>query len=203
MFITLEGTEGVGKSTLIRNLQAYFEERGREVVLCREPGGTPLAEDIRGLLLDPEISEKVNENTELMLMYASRMQNININILPALNDFKIVLCDRFFDSSVCYQSFGRGINREKLDILNKHFVNIIPDITFWLDAPIEVGMERANNRGKLDRFEKEKLEFFKKVRHGYEVLHQEEPGRIKRLDATQSTDLVFQTAIAYLENLSF
>ncbi|OEY96293.1 dTMP kinase [Acinetobacter proteolyticus] len=199
MFISFEGTEGVGKTTLIRKIHQYFEQQGKEVVLTREPGGTPLAEQIRSLLLAVNHEEQMSHDTELLLIYAARAQHLQQVILPALATGKIVLSDRFTDASFAYQCSGRGLSQEKLQLLNQTFVAKMPNITFWLDAPIELGMTRARERGALDRFEQEKLSFFAKVRAGYETLWQAEPERIKRLDATQNADVVFEEALQYLK----
>ncbi|ENV50124.1 dTMP kinase [Acinetobacter junii] len=199
MFISFEGTEGVGKTTLIRKIHQYFEQQGKEVVLTREPGGTPLAEQIRTLLLAVNHDEQMSHDTELLLIYAARAQHLQQVILPALAAGKIVLSDRFTDASFAYQCSGRGLSQEKLQLLNQTFVAKMPNITFWLDAPIELGMTRARERGALDRFEQEKLSFFAKVRAGYETLWQAEPERIKRLDATQNADVVFEDALQYLK----
>ncbi|MCH7303677.1 MULTISPECIES: dTMP kinase [Acinetobacter] len=199
MFISFEGTEGVGKTTLIRKIHQYFEQQGKEVVLTREPGGTPLAEQIRSLLLAVNHEEQMSHDTELLLIYAARAQHLQQVILPALEAGKIVLSDRFTDASFAYQCSGRGLSQEKLQLLNQTFVAKMPNITFWLDAPIELGMTRARERGALDRFEQEKLSFFAKVRAGYETLWQAEPERMKRLDATQNADVVFEEALQYLK----
>ena len=198
MFISFEGTEGVGKTTLIQKLYDHFQFAGKDVVLTREPGGTPLAEQIRSLLLSVNHDEKMSHDTELLLMYAARAQHLERVILPALAEGKIVLCDRFSDSSFAYQCAGRGLSRDKLQLLNINFVAKMPDITFWLDAPIELGMTRARERGALDRFEQEKVSFFEKVRSGFEEIHQHEPERMKRLDATQAPEQVFKDALSYL-----
>ncbi|WP_340600984.1 dTMP kinase [Acinetobacter sp. HZNU-JH01] len=201
MFISFEGTEGVGKTTLIRKIHQYFEQQGKEVVLTREPGGTPLAEQIRSLLLAVNHEEQMSHDTELLLIYAARAQHLQQVILPALEAGKIVLSDRFTDASFAYQCSGRGLSQEKLQLLNQTFVAKMPNITFWLDAPIELGMTRARERGALDRFEQEKLSFFAKVRAGYEILWQAEPERMKRLDATQNADVVFGEALNYVKQL--
>lgn len=202
MFISFEGTEGVGKTTLITKMFEHFKANGREVVLSREPGGTPMAEQIRSLLLSVNHEESMSHNTELLLMYAARAQHLQQVILPALADGKIVLCDRFSDSSFAYQCAGRGLSRDKLKLLNDNFVEKMPDISFWLDAPIELGMTRARERGALDRFEQEKVSFFEKVRSGFAEIHQNEPNRMKRLDASQSPEQVFAAALLELSQLS-
>ncbi|MCU4322138.1 dTMP kinase [Acinetobacter schindleri] len=199
MFISFEGTEGVGKTTLIRRIYDDFVAQGKEVVLTREPGGTPMAEQIRSLLLAVNHEEAMCNDTELLLMYAARAQHLAQVILPALEAGKIVLCDRFTDASFAYQCAGRGLSEAKLNLLNDNFVTRMPDVTFWLDAPIELGMNRARERGALDRFEQEKVSFFEKVRSGYETLWQRHPQRMKRLDATQAPEQVFAQAMAELQ----
>lgn len=199
MFISFEGTEGVGKSTLIRKFYEYFQSLGKDVVLTREPGGTPLAEQIRSMLLSVNHEENMSHDTELLMMYAARAQHLTQVILPALAEGKVVLCDRFADSSFAYQCAGRGLSKTKLKLLNENFVEKMPDITFWLDAPIEVGMERARERGALDRFEQEKVTFFEKVRSGFAEIHLQEPERMKRLDATQTAEQVFDEAMSFFE----
>lgn len=199
MFISFEGTEGVGKTTLIRRIYDDFVAQGKEVVLTREPGGTPMAEQIRSLLLAVNHEEAMCNDTELLLMYAARTQHLAQVILPALKAGKMVLCDRFTDASFAYQCAGRGLSEAKLNLLNDNFVTRMPDVTFWLDAPIELGMNRARERGALDRFEQEKVSFFEKVRSGYETLWQRHPQRMKRLDATQAPEQVFAQAMAELQ----
>ena len=198
MFISFEGTEGVGKTTLIRKIYEHLEQQGQQVVLTREPGGTPMAEQIRSLLLSVNHEESMSNDTELLLMYAARAQHLQQVIVPALTKQKTVLCDRFTDASFAYQCAGRGLSQSKLQLLNENFVSHMPNITFWLDAPIETGMSRARERGALDRFEQEKVTFFEKVRAGYQQLWEQYPERVKRLDATQSPEQVFIQALQYL-----
>lgn len=147
MFISFEGTEGVGKTTLIRKIYEHLEQQGHQVVLTREPGGTPMAEQIRSLLLSVNHEESMSNDTELLLMYAARAQHLQQVIVPALTEYKTVLCDRFTDASFAYQCAGRGLSQSKLQLLNENFVSHMPNITFWLDAPIETGMSRARERG--------------------------------------------------------
>ena len=198
MFISFEGTEGVGKTTLIRKIYEYLQQQGQEVVLTREPGGTAMAEQIRALLLSVNHDEQMSNDTELLLMYAARAQHLQQVIIPALAEGKTVLCDRFTDASFAYQCAGRGLSRDKLNVLNQNFVSHLPNVTFWLDAPIELGMSRARERGALDRFEQEKVTFFEKVRSGYQELFEQYPERIKRLDATQMPEQVLAQALSYL-----
>lgn len=201
MFISFEGTEGVGKTTLIGKIYDYLVQQGHEVVLTREPGGTPMAEQIRSLLLSVNHEESMSNDTELLLMYAARAQHLQQVIVPALKAGKTVLCDRFTDASFAYQCAGRGLSKEKLALLNANFVSHMPDITFWLDAPTELGMSRARARGALDRFEQEKATFFEKVRSGYQELWERQGERIKRLDATQTPEQVFSQALACLQSM--
>ena len=202
MFISFEGTEGVGKTTLIRKIYDYWGQQGQQVVLTREPGGTPLAEQIRALLLAINHDEKMSHDTELLLIYAARAQHLEQVILPALDAGKVVLCDRFSDASFAYQCAGRGLSETKLDTLNQTFVSRMPDMTFWLDAPVELGMTRARERGALDRFEQEKVSFFEQVRAGYTQLWRAQPERIKRLDASQAPKQVFEQALQHLQALA-
>ena len=201
MFISFEGTEGVGKTTLIRKIHEHLVQQGQDVVLTREPGGTPMAEQIRSLLLSVNHEETMSNDTELLLMYAARAQHLQQVIVPALAAGKTVLCDRFTDASFAYQCAGRGLSKEKLQLLNANFVSHMPDITFWLDAPTELGMSRARARGALDRFEQEKAAFFEKVRSGYQELWERQGERIKRLDATQTPEQVFHQALACLQSV--
>ncbi|GAA5183262.1 dTMP kinase [Acinetobacter kookii] len=201
MFISFEGTEGVGKTTLIRKIHEHLVQQGQDVVLTREPGGTPMAEQIRSLLLSVNHEESMSNDTELLLMYAARAQHLQQVIVPALATGKTVMCDRFTDASFAYQCAGRGLSKEKLQLLNANFVSHMPDITFWLDAPTELGMSRARARGALDRFEQEKAAFFEKVRSGYQELWERQGERIKRLDATQTPEQVFHQALACLQSV--
>ncbi len=194
MFISFEGTEGVGKTTLIKAIHRQLSAQGREVVLTREPGGTPLAENIRQLLLAKH-DEAVDADCELLLMFAARAQHIAQVIQPALARQHWVLSDRFVDASYAYQQAGRGLSLQKIDVLTQQFVSVMPALTFWLDAPVEIGMQRAQQRGAFDRFEQEKLAFFERVRAGYTQRQAQEPQRIYRLDATQSAGQILAQAL--------
>jgi len=185
-FITVEGIEGVGKSSNIEVLVREIESAGYEVLTTREPGGTPVAEDIRKLLMDRG-DEPIPEIAELLLMFAARSLNVNNVILPAVNSGKWVICDRFSDSSRAYQGGGRGIPLETIDQLADWVHgDITPDVTILLDAPVDIGMARASKRGKPDRIESEKHDFFQRVRECYLQLAEREPQRFVLIDTTRS-----------------
>ncbi len=189
-FISVEGIEGVGKSSNIDVLVRCIEQAGHEVLTTREPGGTPVAEDIRSLLKDRG-DEPIPEITELLLMFAARSLNVNNVIIPALNAGKWVICDRFTGSSRAYQGGGRGLPMSTIDELaNWVHPDTWPDLTILLDAPVEVGMERASSRGTPDRIEQEKHEFFERVRQCYLGLAREEPDRFVVVDTFRELDLV-------------
>jgi dTMP kinase len=183
-FITFEGVEGVGKTTNMRYLAEYLNTHEIPVLVSREPGGTPLADDIRHFLLS-EHQEAIEPETELLLMFAARAQHINRVILPALEAGKLVLCDRFTDTSYAYQGAGRGIAYDKIAAL-QYIVqgDLKPDLTILLDAPIEVGLERIKERNKTDRFESETKYFFIKARDAYLEMAKNEPERFRIIDAT-------------------
>jgi dTMP kinase len=189
-FITLEGGEGVGKTTNIAYIQSLLEENDVSVLLAREPGGTALAESIRQLLLDKK-QESIAEQTELLLMFAARAQHIKHVIQPALKKGSWVLCDRFTDATYAYQGGGRNMALSSIQWL-ENFVqaDLRPDLTLLLDAPIQLGMQRAQQRGKLDRFESEQMAFFEKVRQSYLNIAKQQPERVKIIDATQSLEKV-------------
>lgn len=186
LFITLEGPEGAGKSTNREYLAERLRERGIEVQLTREPGGTPLAERIRELLLDPS-DERMAVDTELLLVFAARAQHIAQVIRPALERGAVVLCDRFTDATYAYQGGGRGLPVERIAQLES-FVQgeLRPDLTLVFDLPVEIGLSRAAARGRLDRFEQEGRSFFEAVRNTYLDRARAEPARYHILDAAQS-----------------
>lgn len=166
-FITFEGTEGVGKSTQLENAANTLDQLGVEFIVTREPGGTPMAERIRELLLAPR-EEPVHETTELLLMFAARAQHLYNCILPALDQGKWVLCDRFTDATFAYQGGGRGVSKERIALLEALVQgDVRPDHVILLDAPVETGMARARKRGELDRFEQETQDFFQRIRDTY------------------------------------
>ncbi len=198
LFITVEGGEGVGKSTNIAFMQQVLEEKGFEVIVTREPGGTPLAEEIREVLIKNR-EEKVVSETELLLMFAARAQHLHQKILPALEQGQCVISDRFTDATYAYQSGGRGVSAEKVALLETFVQGAFrPDITFLFDAPIEIGMARAKKRGSLDRFEEEEVSFFNRVRDNYLQRASKEPKRFKIIDASQSLEAVQASLLEWL-----
>lgn len=185
-FISIEGIEGVGKSSNIDVVVNHIEQAGHRVLVTREPGGTPVAEDIRDLLKNRN-EEPVPEIAELLLMFAARSFNVNNVIVPALDAGIWVVCDRFTDSSRAYQGGGRGVPMETIDRLADWVHgDTWPDLTILLDAPVEVGMQRATRRGEPDRFEQEKHDFFQRVRECYLQIAAREPERVVVVDTTVS-----------------
>ncbi len=192
LFITIEGIEGAGKSTNIEVLVETLRSAGRKVTVTREPGGTPLAEDIRDLLVRPG-DEPVPEIAELLLVFAARSLNVNNVIIPALEAGTWVVCDRFTDSSRAYQGGGRGIPMETIDRLADWVHgDLHPDLTLLLDAPVEIGLQRAGRRGAPDRFEEERHDFFQRVRECYLQLAAAAPERFVVLDTGQPLAAVKQ-----------
>ncbi len=190
MFITIEGGEGVGKSTNIAYIASQLSEANITFVVTREPGGTPLAEDIRQLLLSDR-DEAISDNTELLLMFAARAQHIAEIIEPALTRGDWVICDRFTDATYAYQGGGRGIPESKISRLEQWVQgDLRPDATILLDAPVSVGMSRAGQRGKLDRIEREHDHFFENVRNRYLQLAECNSDRFRVVDASQALERV-------------
>ncbi|BBP43805.1 dTMP kinase [Thiosulfativibrio zosterae] len=190
-FITLEGTEGAGKSTNLKYIEAWLAQKGIELVVTREPGGTPISEAVRGILLNTEFTE-MTANTELLLMFAARNQHIEEKILPALQAGKWVVSDRFTDASYAYQGAARGLEFDRIASL-EHWVQqgFQPDLTFVFDLPIEVGMQRVKARGgQTDRFEQEKADFFEKVRDAYLQRAALAPQRYAVLNAAKTLEEV-------------
>lgn len=200
-FISIEGIEGVGKSTNIRALVEHIEAAGHRVLTTREPGGTPLAEDIRDIV-QHRSDEPIPEIAELLLIFAARSLNVNNVILPALEAGTWVVSDRFTDSSRAYQGGGRGIPMETIDRLADWVHgDIWPDLTILLDAPVEIGMQRADKRGERDRFEQERHDFFQRVRECYLQLAALEPSRFVVIDTTQDIEEVRVEVTAVAEQL--
>ncbi len=198
-FITVEGTEGVGKSSNITFIQEALQEAGVDVVATREPGGTQLGEEVRELLLDHRHTG-MSSDAELLLMFAARAQHIEQVIQPALNQGQWVLCDRFTDATYAYQGGGRGISNERIATLENWVQGTLrPDITVLLDLPVEIGLARAGTRGAADRFEKEQQAFFEQVRNAYLAQAQNSPERYRIIDASQSLEAVQQQIAAVLQ----
>lgn len=201
LFITLEGPEGAGKSTNREYLAERLGERGIDVLLTREPGGTPLAERVRELLLAPS-DEPMAVDTELLLMFAARAQHLAQVIRPALTRGCVVLCDRFTDATYAYQGGGRGVSEARIAVL-ENFVQgeLRPNLTLIFDLPVEVGLARAAARGRLDRFEREGRGFFEAVRQAYLRRASAEPQRYRVLDAAQPLSQVQQDLDGLLTEL--
>ncbi|TQV77432.1 dTMP kinase [Aliikangiella marina] len=182
-FISLEGSEGVGKTTSLNFVREYIESQGHRVVVTREPGGTPLAEDLRNILLSNR-QEQVDPDAELLMMFAARSQHVNTLIKPALDNGDWVLCDRFTDATFAYQGGGRGISVDRIaEIEQWTLAGFEPDMTILLDMSVEEGMARTRKRGKPDRFETEKLDFYEKIRAAYLQRARKYSDRIKVIDA--------------------
>ncbi|NJD37809.1 MAG: dTMP kinase [Geobacter sp.] len=206
MFITFEGIEGCGKSTQINLLAAQLQQQGHQVLLTREPGGCPIADQIRGLLLDADNHAMV-PMTELMLYAAARSQHLAEVVQPSLAAGTLVLCDRFSAATRAYQAFGRGIDRQIMESLNDLACNgLTPDLTLLLDCPVEVGLARARQRiagsngPKEERFELESLHFHQRVRNGYLQLAAEEPDRFAVINAAAPQDQVATTILQAVQS---
>ncbi len=190
IFITFEGPDGAGKSTQIKQVADKLDQLGNDTLMTREPGGTGLGESIRGILLDPEQKDLCNE-AEILLYAAARAQHVNQVIRPALEAGKVVLCDRFLDSSLAYQGYGRDMGLEFVSAINKYAVREIkPSLTILLDIPPEEGLKRIQTGNDLDRLESENLMFHRKVRQGFLSLSNNDSSRFVVIDATKSVDVV-------------
>ncbi|MCK5002993.1 MAG: dTMP kinase [Gammaproteobacteria bacterium] len=191
-FITLEGIEGVGKTSNRDYIQALLEATGKQCVVTREPGGTPLGESLRELLLQHS-DEQMSDDAELLMMFAARAEHIKKIIQPALDAGQYVLCDRFTEATYAYQGGGRQLDISKIADLEAWVQgDLRPDLTIILDAPVEVGRERAGKRSAPDRIEKEKNDFFERVRNAYLGLAKQHPGRICTVDASLTLEQVQQ-----------
>jgi len=191
IFISFEGPDGSGKSTQIAKLTEYLESKGYSVINTREPGGTRISEDIRKIILNPDTPE-MDGMAEALLYAASRAQHVAQLIKPSVEDGKVVLSDRFMDSSIAYQGFARELG-DCVRVINEYAVaGTQPDLTFFLDIDPEEGLKRTARRGKLDRLEREKLEFHQKVYAGYKELSKIYSSRYVIIDATKDKDAVFE-----------
>lgn len=195
LFITFEGPDGCGKTTQIKLLAEYFEKNGKEVVLTREPGGKGLGEKVREILLNYD--GEVSDRCESFLFLADRAQNIDIIVNPAVKQGKIVLCDRHIDSTVAYQGYGRGLDIERINMLNNLATNgKKPDLTFVFDVDVETSMKRVGK--EKDRMESAGVEFHNRVRQGYLELAKQEPQRIKVIDATKSIEEIHKKVVSLI-----
>lgn len=206
MFITLEGIEGSGKTTQLEHIVDYLKGRGCECIVTREPGGTRIGKKIRSILLDPD-SREIDPMTELLLYMADRSQHINEIIIPHLASGKLVLCDRYYDATLVYQGYARGIDIEIIQRLHRWVLkDLKPNVTILLDLEPQIGLKRAwkeidrgTRTGLETRFEKETLRFHKKVRAGYLALARNDPDRFEVIDASQSERQVRERIIHLLD----
>ncbi|RMH19631.1 MAG: dTMP kinase [Gammaproteobacteria bacterium] len=198
-FVTLEGIEGVGKSSHLPAIRRYFESRGHRVVTTREPGGTPLGERLRQLLLQDK-SLQICDDTELMLMFAARAEHLSQVIRPELENGSVVISDRFTDSTFAYQGGGRGLPQDRIAEL-EHWVQggLRPDLTLLFDAPVEIALQRAARRSNKDRIEDQELSFFEDVRNCFLRRCQMEPERFVRIDSSRSYDEVEAAVLSALK----
>ncbi|MBS4769765.1 dTMP kinase [Carnobacteriaceae bacterium zg-ZUI240] len=201
IFVTFEGPEGAGKTTLIQQLYPVLEKQiSRKIKLTREPGGNMIAETIRQVILNPAHTQ-MDSRTEALLYAASRRQHLVDNVIPALNDGEVILCDRFVDSSIAYQGYARGIGVDGVMDIN-HFATdgMQPDITFYLDIDVTLGLERIQKHrtNEMNRLDFESLEFHEKVRQGYLNIAQSQSHRVVVLDATQTTDELVKQCVNIL-----
>lgn len=193
VFITLEGPEGSGKSTIIKLLEGYFNEKGIDYVSTREPGGINIAEQIRNVILDKN-NTAMDGRTEALLYAASRRQHMFEKVIPALKSGKVVICDRFVDSSLAYQGYARGLGIDEVMKINEFAIEgYMPNLTLYLDIKPEIGLDRiAKNKDReVNRLDLEKLDFHKRVREGYLILLEKYPDRIKKINAERSIEVVF------------
>lgn len=201
IFITLEGVEGVGKTTNLDFIRAYLEAESVPLEVTREPGGTPLAESLRELLLTPG-AEPLDDKAELLMVFAARAQHLARRILPALERGDWVLCDRFTDATFAYQGWGRGLDLDFIAELEKRVQGVLrPHRTLLLDLPVAKGLKRAGQRSQPDRFERERLDFFESVREGYLARAAAEPERFRIIDASRPLVEVQSRIAACLDEL--
>ena len=200
LFITLEGGDGAGKSTQIRNMEKFFADRGMTVTHTREPGGPPIAEKLRAILLDPANSE-MEAVTEMLIYAAGRAQNVRETVEPALERGEIVICDRYVDSSIAYQAYGRELGGMVAEVNHYATGGLRPDLTVWLDIDPETGRARAAHDKDPDRLEQESAAFHARVREGYASIAKAEPERFKRVDATLTVDEIKDEIYRFLEEL--
>lgn len=195
-FITFEGGEGCGKSTQAKLLAKHFEAQGREVILTREPGGTKAAEEIREILIH---NESLDPLSETLLNFAARNDHVNHIIKPALSGGKVVICDRFFDSTYVYQGHAGELDISKIDeIRNATIAGFAPDVTFILDMDVEVAVKRALDRGDANKYDKRGMEFHHKLREGFLEIAKTNGERCKLVDASKNVQDIHQQIISHL-----
>ena len=198
-FITLEGIEGSGKTSSIKSINALLEQKKIDYINTREPGGSSIGEELREILLDPNTD--ISSEVELLLMLADRKDHVEKTILPNLLNNTWVISDRFMDSSIAYQGGGRQLNLNMIDSLAIYLDLPQPDLTLLFDLPVEVSLERTKKRGELDRFEKEEIEFHKRIREAYLELAKGCPDRIKVIDGSQDLEKVQAKVVRAIKKL--
>ena len=200
-FITVEGTDGSGKSTQLKLLMDYLGTKNCDVVFTREPGGTEISEKIRDVILDIN-NKEMTQMTEALLYAAARAQHVQQKIIPAINEGKVVICDRFVDSSIAYQGAARGLGTDNIMQINSFALNgIMPDLTLFFDLPPEKGILRKKNEKELDRLESEKLDFHVNVYEGYKKLCSQYPDRIKVISADDTVENINRQVIEIIDGL--
>ena len=197
-FITVEGSDGSGKTTFINSATEYLIKKGYKVITTREPGGTVFSEKVRELLFDS--SNEIDAKTESLLFCVSRRDHIIKKIIPYVEEGYIVICDRFVDSSIAYQSYGRGLNKQDIIDINKYTTDgLEPDLTLYFNVDVEIGLSRTKGRGENNRMDNESLKFYKDVKRGYDELSNDYKKRIKVIDANQDYEKVEKDAFKILE----
>ena len=200
LFITLEGIEGAGKSTVVDFIEDFLTKEGHDVIKTREPGGTVIGEQIREILLKNE-NYTLTYDTELLLVFSARAQHIQEVILPTLSSGKIILCDRFTDASYAYQGGGRGIDESRINLLEKWVQgDLRPNLTLLFDLDVSIGMQRTKKRSDADRFEREEINFFEKVRNTYLERAKKEPQRFRIINAASSLENVKEQIVTILKD---
>jgi len=197
MFITFEGGEGTGKTTLIQSIKTILSQ-SHDVITTREPGGSMIAEAIRDIILNPKYMG-VTPYTEALLLAAARAQHLDEVVIPALKENKIVLCDRYIDSSLAYQGYARDLGLDFVLSINKYATLHMPDLTFYIDLDPEVGMKRISHRDKYDRLDQETKDFHRRVREGYQLIAKKYPHRIVTINGNQSIDNIISEMIAIIK----
>jgi dTMP kinase len=203
LFITAEGPEGAGKTTIIQMLVEYLEKVGHKVIYTREPGGIKIAEQIRSVILNPEHTE-MDGRTEALLYAAARRQHLVEKVLPAINEGYIVLCDRFLDSSLAYQGYARGLGIEEVLSINQFAIeNLMPTKTIYFDLEPEIGFNRIkkNLDREINRLDLEELDFHHMVREGYQIVMDKEPERFVKINADQTIEQVYDDTLKALEKI--